>query len=99
MAGTSGIRARTYSLLVRASRDTSASAREVQVAVFRRLDPARRLVLACQMSDEAREIAEAGMRHRHPGWPSDQIRSATRDLMLGGELADRLRTRQPASQP
>ena len=81
------------------SRDTSADARDVQLAVFRRLGPTRRLALACQMSDEARAIAEAGIRHRHPAWPSDRIRKATRDLMLGDELAQRLRSQQPPPVP
>lgn len=94
MAGTSVILARTYSLGVRDSRDTSASAREAQLAVFRRLDPVLRLALACQMSDETRAITEAGLRHRHPAWPSDRIRNALRDLLIGDSLTQELGSRR-----
>jgi hypothetical protein len=75
---------------VRGSRDTSVRAREAQLAIFRSLEPAARLGMASTMSDEARAIAEAGMRHRHPAWPSDRVASAVRDLMIGEELARRL---------
>jgi len=50
------------------------------------------LGMASRMSDEARAIAEAGMRHRHPAWPSDRVASAVRDLIIGEELTRRLRS-------
>jgi hypothetical protein len=75
------------------SRDTSPSARRAQLTVFQSLEPSTRLELASRMSDEVRAIAEAGIRHRHPTWPRDRIGSAIRDLMIGDDLARRLRSR------
>jgi len=39
------------------------------------------------MSDEAREISEAGIRHRHPEWTSDQVHRELLELLLGPNLA------------
>jgi hypothetical protein len=65
------------------ARDTSATARQVQLDALRRLDGSTRLVMACQMSDEARAISEAGIRHRHPDWADDQVHQALLELLLG----------------
>lgn len=39
------------------------------------------------MSDEAREISETGIRHRHPEWTSVQVHGAMLELLLGPDLA------------
>ena len=46
------------------SSDTTQEAVTAQRAVFRQMEPARRLALACEMSDELRAVAEAGAAHR-----------------------------------
>jgi hypothetical protein len=53
--------------------DTSVAAREAQVQAFRRLSPAERVAIACQMSDEARQIAADGLRHRHPDMSDAEV--------------------------
>jgi hypothetical protein len=48
-------------------RDTSPEADAIQIAVLRRMSGARRLLLACQLSDSTRSLALARLRARHPG--------------------------------
>ena len=43
--------------------------------------------MAWQMSDEAREISMAGIRHRHPDWPEERVRTEMLELLLGPQLA------------
>jgi len=69
-------------------RDTSAAARQVQLAAFRRLTPSKRALIALQMSDEARALAAGGLRRRHPQAGQTEIDAALRQLLLGRELAD-----------
>jgi hypothetical protein len=39
------------------------------------MSPAQRVRLAVEMSDEARQITEAGVRHRHPDWDAERLRA------------------------
>ncbi len=55
--------------------DTSPEARRVQLESLRRLDGPQRLEMACRMSDDARAMSEAGIRHRHPDWNDEQVGS------------------------
>ena len=43
------------------------------------------------MSEEIRALAEAGLRDRHPEYGSAEVRSAMEDVLLGAELAGRVR--------
>lgn len=65
--------------------DTTASAQRQQLDVLRRVGGPRRLLMALQMSDEVRAVAEAGIRHRHPGWSDRQIHEALVDMLAGAE--------------
>jgi hypothetical protein len=47
--------------------DTSDEAARVQTEVLRRLGPARRIAIACEMSETVRELARARIRAAHPG--------------------------------
>jgi hypothetical protein len=66
--------------------DTTLEAFHVQVAVLRRLDPSRRLELACQLSDYMREVSASGVRQRHPEYSEEQVRLAVIRLSLGENL-------------
>jgi hypothetical protein len=66
--------------------DTTLEAFHVQVTILRRLDPARRLELACQLSDYLREVSAAGVRQRHPEYSEKQVRLAVARLTLGEKL-------------
>jgi len=73
------------------SRDTTATAAAFQVELLRQMSPEERVELAARMSDDARAITEDGIRHRNPGSSSAQIAEALLEVMLGGELASRVR--------
>ena len=57
--------------------DTTLAARTIQLRALRRLDGPTRLEMACHMSDDARSVSEAGIRHRHPNGatPRSSVRS------------------------
>jgi hypothetical protein len=69
------------------ARDTAPAARRAQLDALRRLSGPERLAMACAMSDEARAVSEAGVRHRHPEWTELQVQHALLELLLGPELA------------
>ena len=54
-------------------RDTSAAAREAQVAAIRRMSPVERLRRAFELSEAMRELALAGLRTRHPGLSEPEL--------------------------
>jgi hypothetical protein len=66
--------------------DTTPEAACVQFEIYRRMPPARRLELACRMSDSVRAVAADGVRQRHPDYAPDQVRLAVIRLTLGDEL-------------
>jgi hypothetical protein len=66
--------------------DTTPEANEVQLGVFRRLGPADRLALASRMSEDARLLALAGIRARHPDYGPAEAELALRRFVLGDEL-------------
>jgi hypothetical protein len=68
------------------SLDTSLEAHAAQVAAWRRMGSQKRLQLAMQMSDEIREVALAGIRHRHPEYGEAEARFALFRQVLGHEL-------------
>ena len=71
-------------------RGTTLAARTIQLRAQRRLDGPTRLEMACRMSDDARSVSEAGIRHRHPEWSDREIQRALLVLLLGPELAKRV---------
>lgn len=79
-------------------RDTASAARRVQLDVLRRLGPARRLELACEMSEEARAVTMAGIRARHPGVSDQEATDRLIQILLGPELAERVRASPPGSR-
>jgi hypothetical protein len=62
--------------------DTAVAARDAQIRAFRRLSPSERMAIACQMSDEIRQVSADGIRHRHPGMTDAEVNSAVRQLLL-----------------
>lgn len=68
-------------------RDTSPGALKAQLDAIRRMSGERRVAHAFEMSEAARSLAEAGIRHRHPEWPEDQVRAAVRARI--GQVRDR----------
>lgn len=77
--------------------DTTRAARRIQLNALRRLDGPTRLEMACAMSDDARSISEAGVRHRHPDWSEGEVHRALLELMVGADLARRVLDAQPTT--
>ena len=87
-----------YDLPMR-SRDTSLEAHRRQLDICRRMDPARRVELAWRMSEEARAVAAAGIRARHPDYSEAEVRRALARLVLGDALASIAWSHDPLPAP
>jgi hypothetical protein len=48
-------------------------ASQIQQDILRRMPPAERLRLACEMSDLARDLCRARIRQDHPEWTEEQV--------------------------
>lgn len=70
------------------SRDTSVAARAVQLAALRAMGPGRRVELALEMSEQAREISIQGILARDPGLGYAEARAQLLRRLLGPELYD-----------
>jgi hypothetical protein len=70
------------------SRDTSSEAHAVQRGVQRRLGAARRVELAFEMSEQARELSIQGVMAREPGLSQEQARARVLRSLLGESLYD-----------
>lgn len=53
--------------------------------------PAVRLALACELSEEARTVSLDGIRQRRPEFTYEQAVDLQLDVLLGRELAERVR--------
>jgi hypothetical protein len=69
------------------SRDTSPEAEAVQIEIYRRMSPRRKLELVAEENRKARELALAGLRQRHPTATPQELFRRLMDLTLGEELA------------
>jgi hypothetical protein len=67
--------------------DTTPAARAVLLELERATTGEQRLLMAFEMSQLARDLAEAGIRHEHPGWTDAQI---ARELLRFAFLPDPL---------
>jgi hypothetical protein len=70
------------------SRDTSVAARGVQLAALRAMGPGRRVELALEMSEQAREISIRGILARDPKLSYAEARAQLLRRLLGPELYD-----------
>lgn len=70
------------------SRDTALEAARVQRGVLRAMGPARRLEVAFEISQKARELAMAGILSRNPSLSRAEARHALLRRVLGKSLAD-----------
>jgi hypothetical protein len=71
--------------------DTSPEAWRAHLEALRRMTGPERVAKAFDLSEAARTITEAGIRHRHPEWADEQVRDALMELILGDDLAGTLR--------
>jgi hypothetical protein len=77
--------ARRYDPLMR-PRDTTPDAHRAQIEIWRAMSPARRVRLAIEMSERAREIAIAGVMNREPGISPEAARRRVLRQILGDAL-------------
>lgn len=73
------------------SPDTSTEAARRQVEIFRRLTGSERVEMALSMSEAARELTVAGIRHRHPDWTDEQVHHALLVQLHGADVAEEIR--------
>lgn len=62
----------------------------MQLDVFRKMTPRRKLELMEDANRNAREMALAGLRLRHPDAGEEELFRRLMDLTLGTELAERV---------
>jgi hypothetical protein len=68
------------------SLDTSPDAEKVQIEIFRRMEPARRLQSASLLSETCRTLLAEGIRKRHPTYDEEQVRLALIRCLLPEDL-------------
>jgi hypothetical protein len=81
------------------SLDTESDAEAVQLDIYRRMTPARRVALGIQMSLDARATVLAGIRARHPDYDDATARWALFRLLIGDALFVRAWPHAPLVAP
>lgn len=76
--------------MVTLSADTSPYIEQMQIERLREMPPWRKLALVAEMNRTVRDLALAGLRHRHPHDTLAQRRRHLASLLLGPELATRV---------
>ncbi len=66
--------------------DTSPEAEKVQIEVFRRMGPEKRLQSAALLSDACRTLLAERVRKRHPDYDEEQVRLAVIRCWLPEDL-------------
>lgn len=66
--------------------DTTPEAHRVQMQVYRRMGPEKRLHRAMEMCDAARQMTRSGIRARHPEYSEQEVSWALFRLLLGDSL-------------
>jgi hypothetical protein len=66
--------------------DTSPEAERVQIEIFRKMTPARRLQLAVELTQTSRNLLAIGVHRRHPDYNQEQVRLAVIRLTIPEKL-------------
>ena len=66
--------------------DTTLEAEKIQLDIFRRMGPERRLEAGLSLSRTCRELLREGVRRRHPDYDERQVRLAVIRLTLPDDL-------------
>ena len=66
--------------------DTTLEADKIQLDIFRRMGPERRLEAGLALSRTCRELLREGVRRRHPDYDERQVRLAVIRLTLPDDL-------------
>lgn len=81
------------------SADTPLPSHRRQIEAYRLMEPARRVEVAVEMSEEVWELAADGVRARHPGYDEQAVGWAVRRMRLGDELFRRVWPDAPLVAP
>ena len=81
---------RVHPILGTLQRDTSPEMETRYQERLGQLTGVERLEVAVQLSSGVRSLAEAGLRHRHPGASEEELRCRLVVLLYGRDLAARL---------
>ncbi len=68
------------------SLDTSPEAEKIQIEIFRRMGPEKRLQSAALLSETCRTLLAEGIRKRHPTYSEEQVRLAVTRCLLPEDL-------------
>jgi hypothetical protein len=66
--------------------DTNSDAEKVQIEIFRRMEPQKRLESAALLSETCRTLLAEGIRKRHPNYDEVQVRLAVIRCLLPEDL-------------
>ena len=81
------------------SRDTDPEIERRRLALAWKAPPWRKLWLAAEMSQAARALTVAGLRHRYPEADEEEIRFRLAVLLFGPETARQICSREPEGEP
>jgi ABC-type uncharacterized transport system YnjBCD ATPase subunit len=79
--------------------DTDENSYRIQIDIYRRLGAEARARMAAEMSEDARRIALAGIRQRHPEYDGQQARRALFRLLLGDGVVRAMWPGEPPVAP
>jgi hypothetical protein len=79
--------------------DTAPEAYRRQRDIYLKMGGAARAAIAFQLSETVRNLTMAGIRRRHPGYTSEEVRLAWARLTLGDDLYRAAWPEQPLVEP
>jgi hypothetical protein len=79
--------------------DTSPEAWAAQAEALRRMGGAARTGIVFALNEQARQLAMAGIRARHPDYAEEEVRFAWFRLKLGDELTRKVWPDRPLVDP
>ena len=82
-----------------APRDTTSEAHAVQLMLYRRMGPERRLRVGLELTEMGRRLLRDGIRRRHPEYDDRDALLAFRRLWLGPVLFRQAYPGQPELSP
>ncbi len=83
----------------RIPRDTDPAAHDLQMDVYRRMGGTDRAAIMFRLSDFARRISLAGIRHRHPDYDDELAHLALARLRFGDDLVAQAWPSRPLVEP
>lgn len=70
--------------------DTSPEIEEIQIEIFRKMEPERKLSLVFQLMALEKEIMIEGIRNRHPEYTDQEVKLAFIRLSLGDVIFEKV---------